>query len=473
MEALKRQAAGRWPELLSELGGVPSDVLDGRNHPCPKCGGTDRFRLIDVAAGALYCNQCFNQDNGDGIAALRWLTGWTFPEAVNALAEYMDAANSKPATTNVKPRIVATYDYRDEKGRLLYQVVRYDPKDFRQRRPKADGGWDWSVKGMRLVPYRLPELLAAPAGGTVVIVEGEKDVDRLAKLGIVATTNSGGAGKWRPEYAEQVRGRVAGVLPDNDSPGHKHARQVAASAYGIARSVKIVILPGLPEKGDVSDWLDQGHSEAELLELVAATPEWTPVSANVQTEPSESSDYVPFPDQRAAGGDGKLHPGRRSGFRVRPELHQPAPVGRARRCGREYAEDWLKPSWCEPAIVWACCVATRGAYKSPALGRSVEAIATVGNGELRRAPQANGRLYPRRAALPQREAQGRAGGTCVGPLHRERHHFGSVGPLLEKQPRGLLVAHDELSGWFASFDAYRGGRGGDAGHWLSMHGGAR
>ena len=52
VEALKGQAAGRWREMLSTLGGVSADVLDGKNHPCPKCGGTDRFRMIDVAAGA-------------------------------------------------------------------------------------------------------------------------------------------------------------------------------------------------------------------------------------------------------------------------------------------------------------------------------------------------------------------------------------------------------------------------------------
>ena len=112
------------------MGGVPADVLDGKNHPCPKCGGMDRFRMIEAAAGALFCNQCFNKGNGDGIAALKWLRGGTFPETVNALAEYLGQSSdqpSKPAHHNGKPKIVASYDYRDEQGKLLYQVQRKEP----------------------------------------------------------------------------------------------------------------------------------------------------------------------------------------------------------------------------------------------------------------------------------------------------------------------------------------------------------
>ncbi|MEX0977795.1 MAG: hypothetical protein WDZ48_03025, partial [Pirellulales bacterium] len=99
---------------------------------------------------------------------------------------------------NGQPQIVATYDYRDERGDLLFQVVRYEPKDFKQRRPKPGGGWVWSVKGVRVVPYRLPELLAQP-DEPVFVVEGEKDVDNLGRIGVLATCNAGGAGKWTAE----------------------------------------------------------------------------------------------------------------------------------------------------------------------------------------------------------------------------------------------------------------------------------
>ncbi len=89
-------------------------------------------------------------------------------------------------------RIVKNYDYRDERGDLLFQVVRMDPKTFRQRTPKTGGGWSWSVKDIRRVLYRLPELVVAETSKVVCIPEGEQDVDRLISLGLVATCNSGG-----------------------------------------------------------------------------------------------------------------------------------------------------------------------------------------------------------------------------------------------------------------------------------------
>ena len=176
---------------------------------------------------------------------------------------------------NGKPRIVATYDYGNEAGDVVFQVVRYEPKDFRQRRPKPGGGWEWSVKGVPVVPYRLPELLANPKR-FVFVVEGEKDVDNLAGINLLATCNAGGAGKWSSEHAQYLRGRRVFILAHNDEAGRKHAQQVAESLQGIAESVRIVELPGLPVKGDVSDWLAAGGTREKLIELAEASPEWTP-----------------------------------------------------------------------------------------------------------------------------------------------------------------------------------------------------
>ncbi len=179
---------------------------------------------------------------------------------------------------NGKPRIVSTYDYRDERGELLYQAVRMEPKDFRQRRPAEGGGWTWSTKGVRRVLYRLPGLLATDPSQTVFVAEGEKDVDNLARLGFAATCNVGGAGKWLSQYNDVLRGRPIAILPDNDQPGRDHAEKVAHNLHGVAASVKVVELPGLPPKGDVSDWLVAGGTVEELQRLVEAAPEWKPAS---------------------------------------------------------------------------------------------------------------------------------------------------------------------------------------------------
>ena len=176
-------------------------------------------------------------------------------------------AQPRPGTPpRARRRIVATYDYADAAGKLAYQVVRYAPKDFRQRRPDGDG-WSWSLAGVERVPYRLSELLAAPADAVVYIPEGERDVDILAAAGAVATCNPGGAGKWPATFAPHLAGRTVVILPDNDAPGRKHAEQVRACLAPVAASVRVLELPDLPDGGDVSDWLAAGGTVEQLAEM--------------------------------------------------------------------------------------------------------------------------------------------------------------------------------------------------------------
>jgi putative DNA primase/helicase len=155
--------------------------------------------------------------------------------------------------------IVAEYDYLDRDGVVRYRVVRREPKDFRQCQPDGNGGWKWSMTGVEPLPYRLPEMLAEPHK-PVYVVEGEKDADRLAKDGLVATCNSGGAGKFRDELSIWFKDRDVVILPDNDEPGRKHAIEVALKLRDVARRTRIVALPGLSLKGDASDWLDAGNT---------------------------------------------------------------------------------------------------------------------------------------------------------------------------------------------------------------------
>jgi putative DNA primase/helicase len=221
----------------------------------------------------------------------RWLlfcqAGCPIEAVVQALglkmADLMGAGDghengSQHANGNSFGRIVAEYDYRDQTGALLFQAVRFDPKNFRQRAPKDGSGWTWMLNGVRRVLYRLPELLAADPNATVFVCEGEKDVDNLRARGLVATCNPMGAGKWRPEYSESLRGRKVAVIADNDQAGRDHAETVANSTSGIAAAVKVVSLPGLPEHGDASDWLASGGTAEQLAAIVEAAPDWAPTS---------------------------------------------------------------------------------------------------------------------------------------------------------------------------------------------------
>lgn len=174
-----------------------------------------------------------------------------------------------------KPEIVTTYDYRDAAGKLIFQVCRTADKRFFQRRPNGKGGWINGLGNIKPVLYRLPELIQAVQHGEMVFIpEGEKDVDNLARLGLAATTSPMGAGKWRDYYSDWLKGASCIILPDGDAPGRKHAEQVANSLQGKAKSIKVLELPGLPAKGDVSDWLGGGGTKEELLRLAAEAPEW-------------------------------------------------------------------------------------------------------------------------------------------------------------------------------------------------------
>ena len=149
------------------------------------------------------------------------------------------------------------------------------------------------------MPYRLPELQSADRSETVHIVEGEEDVDRLRQHGLVATTNPLGARKWRDEHSNFLRGRSAVVMGDNDRDGREHVRQVARSLFGKATSIRVLEFPDLPEGGDISDWLDIGHTVGELKALVGAALAWEPEAEREQA----SEGMTNLPDTDAGNGE--------------------------------------------------------------------------------------------------------------------------------------------------------------------------
>jgi hypothetical protein len=176
-----------------------------------------------------------------------------------------------------KRKIVAEYNYTDESRSLLYQVVRCDPKDFRHRRPDGNGGWIWSLGEKRRVLYRWPELLKYP-DATVFVCEGEKDADRVASLEHCATTVA--SGKWTDDCVKPLAGRDIIILQDNDEAGAKKALAAAQALHGVAKTIRIVLLPDLKLGGDVSDWLDADpQRDGEMLGRICTdAPEWTPTT---------------------------------------------------------------------------------------------------------------------------------------------------------------------------------------------------
>lgn len=171
--------------------------------------------------------------------------------------------------------IVNTYDYKDRRGELVYQVVRGKDKKFSQRRPDGAGDWIWNLEGIKKVPYNLPDLVA-PSDQLILIVEGEKDCDNLKKKKVLATTNSEGTGKWKGEYNQYFKDRNVVLIPDNDDVGYKHMQIIGRNLKGIATSIRWLTLPGLKKGGDVSDWLELGGDVKNLFKLISNIGEFEP-----------------------------------------------------------------------------------------------------------------------------------------------------------------------------------------------------
>jgi hypothetical protein len=267
---------GVTPGILSRLTSIKITTA-GWQACCP--AHEDKKASLSVAVGK------------DGKTVLHCQAGCSAESVLSALSLTMSDL-FPPKEDKPRSRIVATYDYLDASGKLLFQAVRFDPKSFRQRRPDPDQAdkWIWNLKDVDLVLYRLPELLASQ--GMVVVCEGEKDVDNLRALGFTATCNPMGAGKWRSWFSNTLNGRDVVIVADKDNAGkkfagQKHAAQVRDNLHGKAASVVVLELPGDGVK-DASDWITQGGTREAFLELVRTAPEWKEPEENSAGQAEES-----------------------------------------------------------------------------------------------------------------------------------------------------------------------------------------
>jgi len=235
---------------------------DGEHMACC-CFHNDKTPSLSFnqKTGAFYCHGC-KESGGDIFDFFMKFKSCNFQSALSGIASDFNISNGAS-----KKSVETVYDYRNEAGTLLYQVLRYKPKDFRQRRPDGKGGWIWNLQGVKpAVLYRLPEIIKAEQ---VLVVEGEKDADNLAALGFSATCNSGGAGKWRDEYSDCLKGKDIIIIPDQDEPGRKHGEQVAASLQGKARSIKMIQLAGVKDVSDfINTFKDDKEAAGEALSIL-------------------------------------------------------------------------------------------------------------------------------------------------------------------------------------------------------------
>jgi len=214
---------------------------------------------VNTKTGQYYCHGCGAKGDIFSFYAARNGLNGNFQAILGGMA------NDHGIAGTVRPKQVARYIYMDAEGNPLHSAVRTDPKGFYQEKFK-DGRWINGLKGVRTVLYRLSQVIVADE---VIIVEGEKDADALSEKGFPATTCPMGAGKWKDDYNQYLKGKNIVLIPDNDNEGRKHMAKVATSLQGIAASIKLIELPDLPEKGDVSDYLEKFKSNDEAAERLS------------------------------------------------------------------------------------------------------------------------------------------------------------------------------------------------------------
>jgi len=220
----------------------------------------------------------------DGKLLVYCFAGCSFHNILSALNITLDKE---------EPTEEAVYDSRNKNGDLLYQVVRYYPKTFKQRRI-VSGEYVWDMKGVARVLYNLPKIATADR---IYFVEGEKDCINLGKYGVVSTTISGGASaSWEPQYNEGLEGTEVAVIPDNDKAGRLYAERVAKSLYGWAKIVKIFEIGSK----DISEWLET-HNTDELDVLWEQTTEFIPTGAVTRTEFQELKNQVIYLNRKLCG----------------------------------------------------------------------------------------------------------------------------------------------------------------------------
>ena len=333
VDDIKRQAAGRWVQILQSVCRLTDSQLNPRVHcPCPQCGGTDRFRALDDVAetGGLYCNNCFSERNGDGFAAIQWLNGCTFQGSLKLVSEFLGNARQQPAGQNskAKPKAPAKektlhataekaadalawsmvengilsekrkpdagWEYRNADSSDEGAVYRWNladgEKEIRQV-SKVEGGWITSAMPEPRPLYRLPDIIDA---AEVWICEGEKAADAAVSLGLQATTSAGGSKAADKSDWSTLNGKRLYIVPDNDQPGREYCDEVCRLIFEQTTVDEIHIAnlsndwPEIPSGGDVYDWQEQFDSaDAETLRARLRT------SANVLVHRTLASDENP------------------------------------------------------------------------------------------------------------------------------------------------------------------------------------
>jgi DNA primase len=283
-DAILQHFAGNWlPFFEGYLGELKSAGKQYRAL-CPFHDDHHPSLDVDPTKGLWHCKVC--NIGGDSFELVKKQVGLDFPAVLQDIgAKFGITGNGSKPKSASPGRLVKRYTYHDANGSAIFCKNRYEPKKFSICRPDGNGSFLSGMGGVAPVLYRLPEVISADE---IWIVEGEKDADALTELGIAATTNFDGAGKWSDSYNEALRGKHVILVPDDDNPGRAHVQKVAATLHGVAASIRILQLPNSSTKKgyDVSDFLaeqtDKDAAADQLSIMAEGAPAYQPALLDVE-----------------------------------------------------------------------------------------------------------------------------------------------------------------------------------------------
>jgi hypothetical protein len=437
-----------------------------------KChAGCDTSAIL--AAIGMMLADLFPAKSGPSLNGKPRPSGKSFPTAKDAVAD-LERRHGKRS---------ALWTYHNAQGEPVGVVVRWNKPGGKDIRPVASNADGWRIGAMPepRPMYGLPDLAAARR---VVVCEGEKAVDAVRSLGFVATTSAGGSQAAPKTEWRSLAGKEVWIIPDNDPPGRKYADTVAGILVKLTPSpvVRVVELPDLPEGGDIVDWIDR-HGDAaepdgmraEIEALAQAVEAW-------RSGDADDLAYRPFPvDALPEPIRGFVDAGARAigcdpSYLALPLLtSMAAAIGNTRRLE-------LKRGWAAPPILWGAIVGESGTAKSPAFRlvmrpvRERQRKALERHAEEMKQYEADLARWEKDMAAWKRDKDVASDPPeKPDPPQAERFIVSdttveALVPILLANPRGILLARDELAGWIGSFDRYagKGKAGADSANWLSM-----
>ncbi len=454
---------------------IPSLSVNGSPNAmglCPFHEDHNPSFSVNIETGLFNCFACGKK--GDIFTFYQELKGVDFPTALRDLGEIAGTVYM-----HIKPRVVATFEYKYTDGNTLYIKERIEPghngrpKEFIFKHQEGD---KWVLgRGCNPVLYNLPLVAGSKQ---CIVVEGEAKADLLVSLGFVATClDSGANSPWKDEYTKDLKDKdEVVIMSDNDGPGKQYATKIANALCGKVKSLKVVELPGLQESEDIIDWTKiPGNDKSKLIELVKNTPEWTPTEAD-QMEVVEEVEVIPEEIIPVYDFPAEIFPHEFQEFikkvalaiDIGPEVVASIEMGILSACIGNSIKISPKPGYEVAPFMWTCVVLPPGSGKSPVFDTLSKPIRKIQSEATQRYKQ---QIKEYKVALRNFKKDENISEEPEEPILEQYYTSDAtveaLAEVFENQPRGILSFQDELSSLIYGMNQYKGG-GNDKQHYLEL-----